>query len=314
MAAGLAVGALAPLSGSWASTTAAVARIGGADRIGTAIQISGTTFPTRSASAIVLTASDDFPDALAGAPLAAAKGAPLLLTEPDTLSGSTLLEMQRVAPTGATVYILGGPGALATTIDQQVAAAGYVPDRIAGLDRFDTSVKIAEALGSPSTVLLATGSNFADALSAGPAAASVHGAVLLTNADVVPPAVGLYLIGLPNPTVFTIGAAAGVAYPAGTRIAGTDRFVTSALVAQHFFPQPSVVGIATGYNYPDALAGAAAMGVMGGPVLLSDPFVLPAGTTYYLAVHKGTIVTAYLFGGVASLSASIPFDVSAALS
>ncbi len=52
---------------------------------------------------------------------------------------------------------------------------------------------------------------------------------------------------------------------------------------------------------------------MGGPVLLSDPFVLPAGIDFYLGAHAATITQAFLFGGVLSLSASIPFDVSAAI-
>jgi putative cell wall-binding protein len=296
------------------AATTGVARLAGGDRLATAIQISSTTFPkAQSASAVVLTASDDFPDALAGAPLAAAKGAPLLLTDPGTLSGPTLLEIRRVALPGATVYILGGPGAVSPTIDQQLNNAGYATGRVAGLDRFDTSVKIAEALGSPTTVLLARGDNFADALSAGAAAASVHGAVLLTAGASLPPSVGLYLAGLPQPTIYDIGAAAGAAYPPGTHIAGGDRFITSALVAQRFFPSPSIVGIATGYNFPDALAGAAAMGTIGGPVLLSDPSVLPPGVDYYLGLHASTISTAFLFGGVASLSDSVELDVSAAL-
>jgi len=301
-------------TGPDAFATTPVARLAGGDRIGTAIQASGVAFPSaRSAASVVLTSAFDFPDALAGAPLAAAKNAPLLLTDPAGLSGSTLAEIQRVAPPGATVYVLGGPGAVATTVDQSLVAAGYVPQRIAGIDRFDTSVKIAEALGSPSTVFLATGDVFADALSAGPAAAVAHGAILLTDGAGMPASVGLYLAGLPSRTVFTIGNAAALAYPPGTRVAGSDRFVTSALVAQRFFPSPSVVGVATGYNYPDALAGAAAMGVIGGPVLLSDPFVLPPGIDFYLGAHAATVTQAFLFGGVASLTDSIYFDVSSAL-
>jgi hypothetical protein len=42
------------------------------------------------------------------------------------------------------------------------------------------------------------------------------------------------------------------------KIAGGDRFATSALVATQFFYDPAIVGIATGYNFPDALSGAGA--------------------------------------------------------
>ncbi len=288
-----------------------VTRLAGGDRIGTAIAISQNAFPAAgSAKAVVLTAAYNFPDALAGAPLAAAKDGPVLLTDPGLLTPATLTEIQRVAPTGSTVYILGGPAAIATTIDSALMAANYNPQRIAGVDRFDTSVKIAEALGSPTTVMLATGDIFADALSAGPAAASVHGAVLLTDGTKLPPTVAAYLSGLASPTVYDIGDAAGLAYPSGTLLAGGDRFATSALVAEKFFTNPTVVGVATGWNFPDALAGAGAMGVMGGPVLLSDPFILPSADALYLTNQASSITQAFLFGGTSSLSPAIATTVS----
>ncbi|HVM63299.1 MAG TPA: cell wall-binding repeat-containing protein, partial [Acidimicrobiales bacterium] len=213
-----------------------VIRLAGGDRIGTAIAISQAAFPgAGSAKAVILTAAYTFPDALAGAPLAAAKGGPVLLTDPGLLTPATLTEIQRVLPAGGTVYILGGDAAIAATIDSALTNAGFVPQRIAGTDRFDTSVKIAEALGSPTTVFLATGDIFADALSAGPAAASVNGVVLLTNSTTLPPTVSAYLSGLNSPTVYDVGDAAGKAYPMGTLLAGGDRFATSALVAEKFF-------------------------------------------------------------------------------
>ncbi|HZQ57981.1 MAG TPA: cell wall-binding repeat-containing protein [Acidimicrobiales bacterium] len=288
-----------------------VTRLAGGDRIGTAIAISQATFPTAgSAKAVILTAAYNFPDALAGAPLAAAKDGPVLLTTPGELSPATLTEIERVAPTGSTVYVLGGDAAIAATIDASLTAAGYVPQRIAGANRFETSVKIAEALGSPTTVLLATGDIFADALSAGPAAASVHGAVLLTDGPVMPPSVATYLSGLASPTVYDVGAGAGKAYPAGTLLSGGDRWATSALVAEKFFTSPTLVGVATGWNFPDALAGAGAMGIMGGPVLLSDPVLLPSADALYLTNNASTITQAFLFGGPLSLSPAIATTVS----
>jgi len=310
LVAGAATPAFAASTGS-AAAVKPVTRLAGGDRIGTAIAISQATFSgAGSAKAVVLTAAYNFPDALAGAPLAAAKDGPVLLTDPGLLTPATLTEIQRVAPTGSTVYILGGPAAIATTIDSALTAAGYVPQRVAGTNRFDTSVKIAEALGSPSTVLLATGDIFADALSAGPAAASVHGAVLLTDGATMPPTVAAYLSGLSSPTVYDIGDGAGKAYPTGTLVAGGDRFATSALVAEKFFTNPTVVGVATGWNFPDALAGAGAMGVMGGPVLLSDPVFLPSADALYLTNQASSIMQAYLFGGVDSLSPAIATTVS----
>jgi hypothetical protein len=311
LAAGVATPSFASAPVASAAAVKPVIRLAGGDRIGTAIAISQNTFPSNgSAKAVVLTAAYTFPDALAGAPLAAAKDGPVLLTAPGQLTPATLTEIERVAPTGSTVYVLGGPAAIATTIDQALTTAGFVPQRIAGVNRFDTSVKIAQALGSPTTVLLATGDIFADALSAGPAAAAVHGAVLLTDGRVMPPSVVAYLGGLSNPTVFDIGDAAGLAYPSGMLVAGGDRFATSALVAEKFFTNPTVVGVATGSNFPDALAGSGAMGIKGGPVLLSDPFVLPSADALYLTNQASSVTQAFLFGGVETLSPHIATTVS----
>jgi putative cell wall-binding protein len=81
-----------------------VTRLAGGDRVATAIAISQNTFPAAgSAKAVVLTAAYAFPDALAGAPLAAAKDGPVLLTDPGLLTRATLTEIERVAPTGSTV-------------------------------------------------------------------------------------------------------------------------------------------------------------------------------------------------------------------
>ena len=55
-------------------------RLAGVDRVDTAVKISQNSFPANgSANAVVLARGDIFPDALAGAPLAVAKGGPLLL-------------------------------------------------------------------------------------------------------------------------------------------------------------------------------------------------------------------------------------------
>ncbi len=164
-----------------------------------------------------------------------------------------------------TVFILGGDQALSSTIDTELNSDGYNTVRVFGDNRYDTSVAIAQCEASPTNVFLATGNFFADALSAGPAASTVHGAILLTNGDTMPPSVQTYLGGLTNPTVYAVGAAAAQADPTATAIFGGDRYATSALVAEKFFTSPTVVGVATGADFPDALAGGGAMGLKAGP-------------------------------------------------
>ena len=90
----------------------AVVRFAGADRIATAVAVSQAAFAPGGARAAVIARSDTYPDALAGAPLAAAKGGPLLLTARDALDGRVEAELGRALPPSSTVYLLGGTGAL----------------------------------------------------------------------------------------------------------------------------------------------------------------------------------------------------------
>ena len=317
---------------AFATTTKPVTRLAGGDRIGTSIAISTQEFPAaHSAKNVVLTAAYTFADAMSAGPLGKLFTAPLLLTSPGLLDNATLTEIKRVMPVPVTttpgtttsgcttpapanaVYVIGGYSAIAQEIDTQLNTAGFNVVRVAGSDRFATSVAVAHCEGSPSTVFLATGDIFADALSAGPAAASKGGSVLLTAGNVMPPSVGAYLAGLTSPTVYAVGQAAHVAYPSATPIVGGDRFATAALVASEFFTSPTLTGIATGSNFPDALAGGAFMGMVGGPVLLTGPLTLQSADGLYIGQNHTSLTQVFLFGGTLTLSPLIASQASAAL-
>ena len=331
-AAGVTAIGVATAPASATTTSKPVTRLAGGDRIGTAIAISNQEFPTaHTAKNVILTAAYTFPDAMSAGPLGKLFTAPLLLTTPGLLDPATLAEIQRVMPVPSTttpgtttqgcspttpadaVYIVGGDAAIAAVIDTQLNTAGFNVVRLAGTDRFGTSVSVAKCEGSPTTVFLATGRVFADALSAGPAAALKSGSVLLTDGPVMPPAVANYLAGLTNPTVYAVGEGAHLADPSAQAIVGGDRFATAALVASEFFTSPTLVGVATGSNFPDALAGGAFMGAMGGPVLLTNPESLQSADGLYIGQNNATLTQAFLFGGTATLSPQVATQVSLAL-
>jgi len=279
--------------------TGTVSRLSGADRDATAVAVSEASFPTAGSAGAVVVASDaNYPDALAGTPLAVAKRAPLLLTPPSGLSAAVSAEISRVAPKGSTVYVLGGDGALSSTVDSQVQALGDSPRRLAGADREATAVAIAGALGDPKTVLEATGFGFPDALSAGAAAARVGGAVLLTNGTSQASETAGYLGAHPGDTTVAIGGPAATADPTATPLVGADRYATAVMVAGHFFLSPIVVGFASGVTFPDALSGGANIGKAGGPMVLVPPCgALPSSVTGYLGQVKASVSSGKLYGG-----------------
>lgn len=289
-----------------------VDRIAGADRFATAVAASVSTFPT-SASAVVLANGDSFPDALVGVTLTAAIKAPLLLTSGATLPAVTKTEIGRVLPAGGTVYLLGGTASVPDSIDAQLVSMGYHVTRYAGSDRFGTALAVAAALGNPTTVMLVDGSTFADALAAGPAAAHVHAAVLLTNGGSLPAADAAYLAAH-HGTVYGIGAGGHAADPAAIPVFGVgSSSSTSAAVAAKFFSAPTTVGIATTASFPDALAGGAQVAHLGGPLLLNAPGAIDNQVAGYLTAHTPTITLARIYGGTAGVGAAVSNAASSAL-
>ena len=290
-----------------------VTRLAGVDRIATAISASQSDYADGAAEAVVVARSDFYADALAGTPLAVSRNGPMLLTGPNALDSRMEAEMRRVLLPGRRVFVLGGPSAVSPAVEARIVELGYPVTRLAGPDRYSTAVAVAQELGNPKTVLLATGTNFPDALAAGAAAARAGGAVLLTDGPNVPAATGAYLSTVRPDDRFALGAPAAAADPTATPLVGVDRYDTSRKVAEAFFPAPDVVALASGRDFPDALSGGAHIGRKGGPLLLTDPQALPGPTSDYLAPRRQAIDGGYVYGGTNAVSDGVAASLSQAI-
>jgi hypothetical protein len=297
-------------------------QIYGSDAIGTSIAISQQEFPTAgTAGAVVLCRSDFFSDCLVGGPLAADVNGPLLITPGASLSNTidsrVDTEIERVLPTGRTVYILGGDLAVSPNIDVTLAGQGYNVIREAGINEFATAVDVAEAEGNPSTIFEATGLSFYDALSAVPAAIKTHAAILLTNGSSESLETFVYLLSFPGDTRYAIGGplAAYGADPYALPVYGQDLFGTSDAVAAQFFPGASIFGVATAADYPDALGGGVFMatgGRSGALLLVNQNAPLPPEILPYLnSLAFGT--QGYVFGGPLAVAFSVLLALQAAV-
>ena len=156
-----------------------VTRLGGSDRYGTARLVADETIRVLgggySGSALVATGVN-FPDATAGAAVAAALGRPILLARP----GSTDVYLP---PATRRVLILGGPAAVSGATERALASRlGGAVGRAGGANRYATAVLIAQAGVAAGMswdgMGLATGVAFPDALSGG-AMVGAHNSVLL---------------------------------------------------------------------------------------------------------------------------------------
>jgi hypothetical protein len=252
---------------------------------------------------------------LAGNALASQKHGPLLLTGSAALDPRVSDEITKILPKGSTVYLLGGEQALGKAVFNKIQALGYVPRRLAGPDRFSTAVAITREISpAPHSVLVATGVNFPDALTAGPAAAQdpLGGVVVLSDGSALPDATRTYLRSLKigATKVYGVGgpgvAAASTAVGSSRVIPlqGADRYATALAVAHSDLFRPSTaVSIATGKDWPDALAGGALSGTVGSPMLLSDTNGLSSGELNWLSGHpRGSLAVLFGFGGPHALS------------
>ena len=202
--------------------------------------------------------------------------------------------------------------------------------RLAGSDRYSTAAAISKARfgGGASTVFVATGAGFPDALAGAPAAAKARGPILLTARDVLPAATATELARLAPSKIVVLGGPASISNAvanslsryAGTvlRWAGPDRYATAATISsQSFAPGVSVAYVATGATFPDALSAGAVAGKVGGPILLVASNAIPSSTASELARLKpGKIV---VLGGSAVVSDGVaqalrPYAVSGSVS
>jgi putative cell wall-binding protein len=257
-------------------TRSVVDRIGGTDRIATAVDASHWSYDAadaggRQANVAVLSRSDNFADALAGNALAAEKHGPLLLTPTAGLDPRVGAELKRTLRPGSTVYVLGGVNALSPQVGADVQALGFTPKRLQGTDRFGSAVAIAQEIApnGPHTVMVATGINFPDALTAGAAAAQdlAGGVVVLSNGGTLPTSTRNYLAGLdPNKVhMYGVGgqgvAALAASLPSWggltTSLSGADRYATAYAVAHSALfgldGPVTMAGVATGGTWPDAV-------------------------------------------------------------
>ncbi|GAA1137813.1 hypothetical protein GCM10009583_04380 [Ornithinicoccus hortensis] len=267
-------------------TSPTVTRYTGYDRYATAARISAEYEP--GVDTVYIATGRTFPDALTGAAKAALDGVPVLLTRPDELPAATLFELDRLKP--ADIVVLGGTAAIEDDVLTELEdyTDGTV-SRLSGADRYATAAAISgEYAPGVDTLYVATGRNFPDALAGAARAGVLEGPVLLVRTDEVPEATAAELERLAPQEIVVLGGTAavsqGVADTLGDyadvvdRIGGKNRYATAADLSSAYEPGTEVAFVATGLDYPDALAGAARAGHLGSPVLLVRPDEIPAET------------------------------------
>ena len=246
-------------------------RLAGSGRYETAAKISQAAFD--QAETVVLAYGLNYADALAGVSLATKMNAPILLTNTKSLDPTTLAEIKRLK--AKNVIILGGTGAISDEVKKELENNDLTTERIAGASRFGTATAIAEKLNeNPTDVFFVYAFNSADALSVSPIAASKNAPIIyLTTKGELNADTATYLAKLKKAgcvkNAYVIGgsgvisddmmnkAATALGLSKATRIAGANRFTTCVAVNEAFADvlDGDMICVATGMDFPDALAG-----------------------------------------------------------
>lgn len=264
-------------------------RIKGNSRIDTVNQIALAGWP-EGAQTVVITRDDDFPDALAGVSLAQKNNAPILVTNPKQLDKGVIDVLAALNP--QQVIILGGYQAVGKEVEEEIegvtGGAGGI-SRIAGADRYETAALIAGQFPAGTSVGLATGMNYPDALTLAAATASMGIPLLLTSPQTLPQVTRDSLRELSPVKIFVAGGKTAVSSQVLQevssltgpglkdieRFAGDDRYETSAQIASAFFPGIEEIYLATGQDFTDPLAAGALAAKHKSGLLLVSPDGIP---------------------------------------
>ena len=303
-------------------TVTNVQRVAGADAFDTAAQTAALGNYSPGLPKVYVATRANFPDALSGGPAAGVDGAPVLLVLSDSVPTATQNELATLHP--QQIVILGGTAVITSGVESTLAR--YASDtaqptvREAGDTRWATSATISANTfpQGASNVYIATGLNFPDALSGAAIAATLahRGPVLLVPGTSIPQEIQSELNRLRAASgsplhVYVLGGVNAVSADVASqlaqwgsvaRVSGSSRYETSAALAALGYSTARTVYVATGTNFPDALAGAPVAARNGAPVLLVQPTQTPAVVQDEIAALGATNVI--VLGGTAAVADS----------
>ena len=217
--------------------------------------------------------------------------------------------VKRNLKAGGKVYILGGPGSVPETVENALKKAGFQVSRLWGSNRYMSNLAILKAARIPagSDFIVATGADFADALTA----SATGKPVLLVVGNALTADQKAYLAGARARSFTIIGSTKEVstgieqelrAYATTSRIGTANVYDRSLAVAKKYFPGTVAhINLADGRNFPDALCGGPLAAKKGGPLFLTDGSAVVNQKIRAYAQAAQT-VKATVYGGPASVS------------
>lgn len=264
---------------------------------------------------VVVASGENYPDALAASGYAGVKNSPIILTSANVLEDQARMRIAALHP--STIVVVGGESAISRDVVSSLRNLSSNVIRVAGTDRVGTSLQLYRSTsGWGKTAILATAGSFADALSISSYAYVTRSPVFLVGQNGLTPGQrqslsaggfsSLFIVGGQTAIPFSVEEdamkAASLDWGHVVRCAGENRYETSAAIARwvatYLLSMEGAV-LATGTNFPDALAAGPFAGKTKSVMLLADS---PQSPTIAFAASKNKQVRrAYVVGGVSAI-------------
>lgn len=284
-------------------------RIQGINRYETSISVSKKW---SSSDYAVLASGEDFPDALSAAPLARAYGAPILLTIPWTLMPNTEAELSRLGV--KEVFIVGGTASVSKEIENKLSAKGIKITRVSGNNRYETSLAVADYIGTAGEIFVVSGANFPDALSIASYAAYSQIPIILTESSELSEGVQEFISVYDVKKTYVVGGLGAInenvanKLPNVERIGGNNRYETNLKVLEKFPFYYGVTMFASGQGFADALSGSSLAALSSSPIILMDEGMADKTDIISGLVNlKDNVKMKWIIGGEAAVPSSV-FD------
>ncbi|MBV7273735.1 cell wall-binding repeat-containing protein [Clostridiaceae bacterium UIB06] len=284
-------------------------RVFGQDRIKTSVSVANSGW-TKSDYAIIANAWD-FPDAVCSAPLAYKYSAPILLTNKEGLTDETSSELSNLQVKH--VFIVGGSGVVSHNVEAQIEAKGIDVQRLYGQDRFQTSIAVANQVGTSGSIVITNGYNPYEALSISPIAAKKGMPIILTDRKEAPDTVVNYIKQNNITQTYVLGKADGITdddgvadnsiFPNPIRITGANPYERNINIIKMFSNDLdfSKVYLASGKAFADALSGSALAATTSSPVIFVDSN-MPQVTKDFITSEANSVNNICVLGGTGAIS------------
>lgn len=258
----------------------------GINRYETSVKVSKEGWS--SANTVLLVNGYANADGLVATPLASAYGAPIILSEKNSLPSETKAEIKRLDP--SKVILIGGKTVLSDSLKKQLQEIkpNLEIDRIGGATRFDTSLLVAKKLDTIVDVnksYVCYGLGEADALSIAAKAGEDKSPIILAEKNAIPKSTIDWLRVESLQTAYFIGGTTNITKAvisqmnsitssdvSGNRVAGNNRYDTNAAVIKKFYTNSAQSGISVtkGLVLADALTSGPLAAKLKTPIVLVD--------------------------------------------